>query len=74
LHLNDVLEMHDHVGVYLLMGKVDMLPGVVQLVLGLTKAAICDLQLKVLCRLTCPMTEEGVLTIIGGELRVIEGQ
>jgi hypothetical protein len=66
LHLDNVLEMHDGMcaGVHLLTGKVDLLPGVVQAMLSLTKAAVYDLQLKVLLRkLMCPMTEEGVLTL-----------
>jgi hypothetical protein len=64
--LDGILEMHDHVceGIHLLMGEVDMLSGIVQPVLGLAKAAVRDLQLKVLlCRLTCPTTEEGGLTL-----------
>jgi hypothetical protein len=56
--------MHYHVdlGVHLLKGEVYLLAGIVQPVLGLAKAAVRDLQLEILLhRLTCPMTEKGIL-------------
>jgi hypothetical protein len=66
LRLDGVLEMHDHMGARadLLTCEVNLLSGVVQLVLGLAKVAVCDLQLKVLLRrLTCPTIEESILML-----------
>jgi hypothetical protein len=43
--LNGILEMHDRVGpgVHLITSKVNLLTGVVPPVLGLAKAAVCNL-------------------------------
>jgi hypothetical protein len=66
LRLDSVLKIHDHVGagVHLLTGNVDLLQGVVQPMLSITKAVVRDLQLKILlCRLMCPTMEESVLVL-----------
>jgi hypothetical protein len=58
LHLNGILKINDNlgVGVHRLTCEVDLLLGVDQPMLDLAKAAVRDLQLKVLLhRLTCPM-------------------
>jgi hypothetical protein len=65
LRLDGILEMHDCVGigVHLLTCEVKLLTGEVPPVLGLTKVAVCDLQLQIhLHRLTCPMMEDGILS------------
>jgi hypothetical protein len=45
LRLDGVLEMHDHVGtgVHLLVSDVDLVPGIVQPMLDLTKVVVRDL-------------------------------
>jgi hypothetical protein len=66
LHLDGILEVHDHMdtGLHLLTCKVELLMGEVPPMLGLTKATVSGLQLQVsFCRLTCPTTKVGVLTL-----------
>jgi hypothetical protein len=66
LRLDGILKINDHVGagVHRLTCEVDLLLGVDQPVLDLAKAAVRDLQLKVLLhRLMCPMMKESVLTL-----------
>jgi hypothetical protein len=66
LHVDSVLKVHNHVGtgIHLLTCKVELLMGEVPPMPGLTKAVVHGLQFQVqLCRLTCPMTEVGILML-----------
>jgi hypothetical protein len=66
LCLGGILEMHDHVGasVHLLTSEVKLSTGEVPPVIDLSKAVVCSLQLQIhLCRLTCPMMEDGILML-----------